>query len=161
MALLHWLFGWLNPLTWRADRRGSRELELAEERAQHGRTALLGARYDDGEPPKPWEPFYAAIGDAVLSGDKRVDHKLLINCVGPSPARDVVVWLAYGEVGSEVPRTDERYLGLLGAGDERSAEFQESEFSGGCVPRDGAVMCRWTDGAGTHTERLLPTTVWL
>jgi hypothetical protein len=92
------LLDWLNPWSWRADRRGERELTLAEERARYERTAMLGARYE-GDKPKPWEPFYAAVGDAVLSGDKRVDHVLLVNCVGPYPAHDVYVWLAYGEPG--------------------------------------------------------------
>jgi hypothetical protein len=135
-------------------------LTLAEEHARHEKTAVLGARCE-GDPPEPFELFYAAVGDAVLSGDKRVDLVLLVNCAGPGPARDVYVWLGYGDEGHEVRRTNERHLGLLGAGDERKVEFQESEFPGGCVPRDGALMCRWTDGLGTHTERLLTVTVYL
>jgi hypothetical protein len=73
----------------------------------------------------------------------------------------VYVWLAYGDEGEEVPRTNERHLGLLGIGDERRVEFQESAFPGGCVPREGALMCRWTDGLGTRTTRLLGVTVYL
>lgn len=149
---------WLNPWTWRADRRGNRELELTEERDRYQQTAILGARYE-GERPEPFEPFYFAIGETVASGDMRVDHVLIVNCAGPAPARDVYVWLAYAE--ASVRRTDEKHLGLLGVGDERKVEFEETEFAGGCVPRDGALMCRWTDGNGTHVEPLLDVTVYI
>ena len=156
---LSW-FDLINPLSWRADRRGKKELALAEERQRYEQTATLGAWYE-GDPPEPWEPFYLAIGDAMLTGDKRVDHVLFVKCAGPAPARDVYVWLARGAAGEEAAHTGEKHLGLLGIGDERKVEFQESEFPGGCVPREGALMCRWTDGLGTHTERLLALTVYL
>jgi hypothetical protein len=151
---------WLNPWTWRADRRGNRELALTEERDRYLQTAILGARYE-GERPEPFEPFYMAIGDAVLSGDMRVDHVLFVNCAGPAPARDVYVWLAENAEGERIPRTDEKHLGLLGIGDERKVEFEETEFPGGCVPCSGALMCRWTDGNGTHVDSLLDITVHL
>jgi hypothetical protein len=154
------LLDFLNPWTYRADRRGKRELELTEERDRYQRTATVGARYE-GDPPQPVEPFLFAIGETFATDDKRVDHVFLVNCAGPAPARDVYVWLAYGAPGEEVPRTAERHLGLLGVGDERRVEFEETEFPGGCVPRDGALMCRWTDGLGTHTEPLLSVTVHL
>jgi hypothetical protein len=104
--------------------------------------AVVGARYE-GDPPEPYEPFYMAVGDQVVAkGDKRVDYVFLVNCAGPAPARDVHVWLAYGAVGEEVRHTEERHVGLLGTGEERKVEFQESNSPGGCVPRDGALMGR-------------------
>jgi uncharacterized protein YodC (DUF2158 family) len=45
--------------------------------------------------------------------------------------------------------------------DKRRVEFTQDTFPGACVPRAGAVMCRWTDGLGTQTKPLLKTTLWL
>lgn len=153
----------LNPFTWRADLRGERELEMAEKREAAQREALLGARYG-GEPRVHRPSTSIAVGPIenpsvrTTWGQKSIEHRFILNCVGPAPAQDVYVWLAYG-LELDTRRTDEKHLGLLGVGQERSFGFVETKFAGGCVPREGALMCRWTDGNGEHTKSLLDVTV--
>ena len=42
----------LNPWSWRADRRGERELEMNEERFHTDRAAKVAAGYEKGVPPR-------------------------------------------------------------------------------------------------------------
>lgn len=156
----------LNPLTWLGHLRGERELEIAEERLRVEHAAKLGARYKSGKPPTvsqtSWSHATGTIQNYRIEttrGSKSVRHVLLVYCAGPWYAEEVAVWLAYGD-DREVRRTDEELLGLLRPGDpEREVVFVETEFAGGCVPRDGALMARWTDSNDTHIEPLLALTV--
>lgn len=151
----------LNPFSWWAHLRGARELEIAEERFHADRAAKLGARYESGKPPGVSQSFVSStvtMKKTPTSG-KSVRHVFLVYCAGPWYADDVAVWLAHGD-DHEVTRTEEQLLGLLRLGDPpQKVEFVETEFPGGCVPRDGALMCRWTDGNDTHTEPLIDVTV--
>lgn len=161
MSLLGTLLDWLNPWSRRADRRGERELEITEERFNADKAAKLGARYERGEPPRPMRPSVSSPSTGTTYGAWSVRHVFLVACAGLWYAEDVAVWLAYGD-GYELRRTDEKPLGLLRPVEaDRKVEFVETEFAGGRVPREGALMCRWTDGNGTHVEPLLDVTVWI
>jgi hypothetical protein len=169
--------GWhdfLNPFTWRADRRGvradrrgERELTLAEEREASQRRAILGARYKS-EPYLSQPSVSVATGTIENAGVRTtplapasVRHVFLVKNAGPAPAQKVTVWLAYGlNEENMARRTEEKRIGLLHPiDDEHVVELVETGFDGGYVPRDGSLMCRWTDGEGLHVGPLLDVTL--
>jgi hypothetical protein len=159
------LLDWLNPATWRADRRGVRELALMERQASAQRDSVISARYKNK--PRAAQSSISTVSGPIENpqikttplSPKVVRHRFLIKTGGPAPAQEVSVWLAWGDE-YEVRRTDEVRVGLLRAtDDEYEVELVEVGFDGGGVPRDGALRCRWTDGNGTHVKSLLNVTL--
>jgi hypothetical protein len=158
------ILDWLNPWTWRADRRGARDLKLTEDRDARERSSSLGARYLDE--PRVSQPSVSRVGGTIEDptfhthlGSKTRHHHMQIQSGGPASAEDVWVWLAYAD--GEVRRTEKQHLGLLAVGAEREVRFVESEFAGGFVPREGSLMCSWHDGNGEHIKALLAVTVFI
>lgn len=150
----------LNPLTWWGHLRGKRELAIAEERLQADRAARMSARYERDEPPRVLQSRVssAASGRTTPLGAKHVRHVFIVACAGPWYAADAAFRLAYGD-DLDVLCTEEKSLGTLRPADpERRVEFTEI-LPDKWTEHHGALMCRWTDGNGTHTEALLPVTV--
>ena len=156
---------WLNPWAIRADRRSKRELAMTEQRDDAQRGSIVGARYKS-EPRLTQSSVSHATGTienpgvkTTPLGPKMIRHNFLVKTGGPAPAQEVSVWLASGDEHA-ANRTDEVRLGLLRpTDDECDVELVEVGFDGGGVPRDGWLMCRWTDGNGTHVESLLDVTL--
>lgn len=150
----------LNPLTWWGHLRGKRELQIAEERFHADRAAKIGARYERSDPPRVLQSrgSSAATGRSTPLGAQHTRHVFLVVCAGPWYAADATLWIAYGD-DLDVPRTEERVVGTLRPSDpERRVEFTEI-LPDQWTEHDGALMCRWTDGNGTHVESLLVLTV--